>query len=383
MKILVYRWKSYNYRDVTEGFAGMGGEVFYLEGEPASYDEDPVFFEGAVQRIREVKPDFLFTINYFGVLSDACEDCGVPYVAWTCDSCLISMSHRSITNSCNRLFFFDKGDMERVRLYGAPFLRHLPLGTDPVRSSEMLKGTPADRLSEVAFIGSLYEKNTYDELEGQMDDYLKGYLDAAIEAQLAVSGGNLFDVLLTPDILFRIGEIFTLEKTEGSFSDLALVFSSTVLGFKAASEMRIRALSALSARFDTVLYSNSPAEGLPIRRLPSVDYWTKAPEVFRRSAVNLNFTIPNIRTGLPLRIYDVLAARGFLMTDYRAELAEQFEIGKELVCYESIPELEEKCAYYLKHEEERKKIAENGYERVNKDHRIGKRLEVLLRELSI
>jgi spore maturation protein CgeB len=216
-----------------------------------------------------------------------------------------------------------------------------------------------------------------------MDDYLKGYLDAAIEAQLAVSGGNLFDVLLTPDILLRIGEIFTLEKTEGSFSDLALVFSSTVLGFKAASEMRIRALSALSARFDTVLYSNSPAEGLPIRRLPSVDYWTKAPEVFRRSAVNLNFTIPNIRTGLPLRIYDVLAARGFLMTDYRAELAEQFEIGKELVCFESIPELEEKCAYYLKHEEERKKIAEKGYERVNKDHRIGKRLEVLLRELSI
>ena len=382
MKILVYQWASYNYRDVIEGFRAMGHEVCFLPGKPSSYDEDASFFEETRKELRRIEAAFLFSINYFGVLSDACEAEGVPYVCWTCDSALLSMHHKSIRNSVNRLFFFDRGDMERIRLQGPVFVRHLPLCADPKRTAALLGTGCGGWLSEIAFVGSLYEKNTYDELEPKMDDYLRGYLDAAIEAQLSVSGGNLFDRLLTPDILARIGERFDLRKSRGSDADLSLIFSSTVLGFKAASEMRIRCLSALSARHDLILYSNSVPADSGIRRKPSADYWTKAPEIYAKTKINLNFTIPNILTGLPLRIYDVLSAGGFLLTDYRSELTEEFQVGEELECFESVEELEAKCAYYLSHEEERKRIAENGRKRVCREHTIEKRLEKLLAELA-
>ena len=96
---------------------------------------------------------------------------------------------------------------------------------------------------------------------------------------------------------------------------------------------------------------------LRVKNCGSVDYWSEMPKVFRYSKINLNFTIPNIKSGLPLRIFDVLGAGGFLLTNYQAELPDHFEIGKDLACFESEAELVEKCSYYLAHEEERQPVS--------------------------
>lgn len=105
------------------------------------------------------------------------------------------------------------------------------------------------------------------------------------------------------------------------------------------------------------------------------------PKVFYGSRINLNFTIPNIKTGIPLRVWDVLGAGGFLMTNYQPELELFFELDKDLVVFESRQELVRKTDYYLQHEEERKKIAQNGYEKVRQSHsyrqRMGQMFEIL------
>ena len=115
-----------------------------------------------------------------------------------------------------------------------------------------------------------------------------------------------------------------------------------------------------------------------------VDYWRKMPEVFAKSRINLNFTIPNIKTGLPLRIFDVLGAGGFLLTNFQPELPQYFENGKDLVWFTNQSELVEKAGYYLDHEEERKQIARNGQEKVRRFHtylqRIGGMLDLIEKE---
>ena len=104
MKILIYRWKAYNYIDVIETFKRLGHTVEELAYHLDNYDEDEVFFELLRKRLCAGGYDFVFTMNYFGVVSDACESCGVRYVSWTCDNPLISMYHESIYNSCNYIF---------------------------------------------------------------------------------------------------------------------------------------------------------------------------------------------------------------------------------------------------------------------------------------
>lgn len=46
------------------------------------------------------------------------------------------------------------------------------------------------------------------------------------------------------------------------------------------------------------------------------------------------------------------------------ELTDYFTIGVDLEAYSSMDELVDKCAYYLAHDEERKQIAKNGYDKL-------------------
>lgn len=153
---------------------------------------------------------------------------------------------------------------------------------------------------DVAFVGSLYERNSYDKIKSRLPEYLRGYFDAVMEAQLNISGANIVEPMLTTNILEQLQEYFQLEKSEGSFSDLGLIFQTTVLGFKIAEIERRRALIELSKHYKVNVYSNSDVSDLlRIQYCGSVDYWSEMPKVFRMSKINLNFTIPNIKSGIP------------------------------------------------------------------------------------
>ena len=106
------------------------------------------------------------------------------------------------------------------------------------------------------------------------------------------------------------------------------------------------------------------------------------PKAFKLSRINLNISLKAIQTGIPLRVFDVLACRGFLLTNYQEEIALNFEDGVELVMYSDVADLVAKAEYYLKHEDERLAIADNGYEKVKKVFTFDRQMEKILNELN-
>lgn len=392
MHILMYRWKAYNYRDIEQTFLLLGHTVDNIEQELGSYDVSPEFERVIEEKIRGTHYDMVFTVNYFPLISNVCERTGVKYVSWTCDNPLISMYHESVFHACNYIFTFDKTNYLEFRGMGVKHIWYLPLAVDTERMDALL-GAPekperrnATQDSEmrkyrgdVAFVGSLYERNSYDKIKNRLPEYLRGYFDAVMEAQLNISGANIVEPMLTTNILEQLQEYFQLEKSEGSFSDLGLIFQTTVLGFKIAEIERRRALIELSKHYKVNVYSNSDVSDLlRIQYCGSVDYWSEMPKVFRMSKINLNFTIPNIKSGIPLRIWDVLGCEGFLLTNYQAEIPYYFKEGEDLVCFDGLEDLCEKVGYYLEHEEERKRIAWNGYRKVREKHSYIERIRTIL-----
>lgn len=392
MHILMYRWKAYNYRDIEQTFLLLGHTVDNIEQELGSYDVSPEFERVIEEKIRGTHYDMVFTVNYFPLISNVCERTGVKYVSWTCDNPLISMYHESVFHACNYIFTFDKTNYLEFRGMGVKHIWYLPLAVDTERMDALL-GAPekperrnATQDSEmrkyrgdVAFVGSLYERNSYDKIKNRLPEYLRGYFDAVMEAQLNISGANIVEPMLTTNILEQLQEYFQLEKSEGSFSDLGLIFQTTVLGFKIAEIERRRALIELSKHYRVNVYSNSDVSDLlRIQYCGSVDYWSEMPKVFRMSKINLNFTIPNIKSGIPLRIWDVLGCGGFLLTNYQAEIPYYFKEGEDLVCFDGLEDLCEKVGYYLEHEEERKRIAWNGYHKVREKHSYIERIRTIL-----
>lgn len=392
MHILMYRWKAYNYRDIEQTFLLLGHTVDNIEQELGSYDVSPEFERVIEEKIRGTHYDMVFTVNYFPLISNVCERTGVKYVSWTCDNPLISMYHESVFHDCNYIFTFDKTNYLEFRGMGVKHIWYLPLAVDTERMDALL-GAPekAGRRKaaqdpemqkyrgDVAFVGSLYERNSYDKIKNRLPEYLRGYFDAVMEAQLNISGANIVEPMLTTNILEQLQEYFQLEKSEGSFSDLGLIFQTTVLGFKIAEIERRRALIELSKHYRVNVYSNSDVSDLlRIQYCGSVDYWSEMPKVFRMSKINLNFTIPNIKSGIPLRIWDVLGCGGFLLTNYQAEIPYYFKEGEDLVCFDGLEDLCEKVGYYLEHEEERKRIAWNGYRKVREKHSYIERIRTIL-----
>lgn len=383
-RILIYKWRAYNYLDVYQTFQTMGFDADIVEQHLPSYDEDDAFARRLTNLLQEKSYDFVFTINYFGVVSDTCEQSGIPYVSWSCDSPLISMYHESVFNKCNYIFLFDKSSVLFFQALGVEHIWHLPLAVDTERIDHILSNAKDLKLyqNKISFVGSLYERNSYDSLVPTFPPYLQGYLDCAMEAQMNISGGNLLEPLLTDDICIQLQRHYRLEKSARSFSDLRLIFSTTVLGFKVAKEQRCSSLLELVKKYPVSIYTNSNTHNLvKVDYRGSVDYWTQMPKVFYGSDINLNFTIPNIKSGIPLRVWDVLGAGGFLMTNYQPELELYFEPDRDLVVFESRQELVKKAGYYLEHADLRKEIAARGYEKVKRHHsyrqRMGQMMEIL------
>lgn len=93
-------------------------------------------------------------------------------------------------------------------------------------------------------------------------------------------------------------------------------------------------------------------------------------ELFNRSKVNLNLSNSSTSTHSQIkgRVFEVTGCRSLLLTDMADDLEQYFEIGKELVAYDSLEELIEKARFYAEHDEERERIAAAAYDRVMREH---------------
>lgn len=84
------------------------------------------------------------------------------------------------------------------------------------------------------------------------------------------------------------------------------------------------------------------------------------------SKININVSTAG---GASDRVFKVMAAGGFLLTDTFVGLEDLFVDGKHLVVYSGKKDLEEKIDFYLNNEEEAKRIALAGFEEVQKFNR--------------
>lgn len=147
------------------------------------------------------------------------------------------------------------------------------------------------------------------------------------------------------------------------------ILIAAVLEKKVTVEERRMLLTEIT-KYDFRLYTGSDTGKLPklhAHNCGRVDYHTQMPLVFAGSRINLNISLRSIHSGIPLRVLDIMACGGFVLSNWQPEIAEYFEEGVEIVTFCSMEECMDKVHYYLSHEEERRQIAAAGRRRVQKD----------------
>jgi spore maturation protein CgeB len=79
-----------------------------------------------------------------------------------------------------------------------------------------------------------------------------------------------------------------------------------------------------------------------------------------------------------MRLYEATGVGAMLVTDRKDNLGELFEVGREVVSYESPDEAIELINYYGEHAEEAAAIAQAGQQRTLRDHTYARRMEELV-----
>lgn len=381
MKIFMYRYGSLCEPDVIDAFRRIGLEVDEETAEIYNKNLTPSQCAAIVApRLTSNNYSFVFTINFFPWLSDICQITGLIYISLIVDSPVLELYSNALSNNVNRVFLFDRLLYNEFCRYNNGHIFHIPLATNLIRSNKVISSASEDKSSQyksdISFIGSTYqEKCPFN--NAVLSDYDKGFVDGIINSQIWVYGYNFIENILTDETAERLLSCIPshYEFPPGSRADVKALVAQYYLSVKVAEQERLKLLGMLSDSFQVNIYTGSDTSSMPhIHNCGFARSLDEMPLIFNCSKINLNITAKSIRSGLPLRIFDVLGAGGFLITNYQSELPEIFTIGKDLVAYESPEHLKELCTYYLRHEDERLEIAHNGYETIAKYHTYDIRL---------
>lgn len=387
MHILYYDWDEFNGEDCRDAMTRLGHQVDKIKVTMNGYDLTPEIERAFVEKlgIREgqkaadgsigtCKYDMIFSFDFFPNISEICQKYGIPYVSWVFDCPHYTLDSHVTGNSMNRIYLFDKSLYAQMKSKSiANSFRYSPLAVNAERLSKLCQDMDAETggrivyQHDVCFLGSLYdnEYNFYDQVK-YLPPYLKGYVDAVITAQERVYGADFFtmDSIFSDDHVRQLREFIKFEET-GKYEINYDNVIRDILRKKVTVNERHHILEQMGRHFDTVLYTHPGTKGVPgVSNMGRADYTNKMPMVFRRSKINLNITLRSILSGVPLRVMDILAAGGFLITNYQEEIAEYFVDGQDLVIAYTPEDMLDKTAYYLVHEDERKEIALNGQRKV-------------------
>ena len=384
MKIVFAEWGGFGSEDVKAAFVAEGHELirFLFPAQYGRHNRDAETENRLSALFRQEVPDVMFSLNYFPVISRVCQQEKIRYISWTYDCPCFLLYSATIINSCNVAYVFDKQLYLDFHCAGIETVRYLPLAADTERLDRITIKRSGEQSFQydLSFLGSLYiEKyDYYSKIAPKLSDYAKGYLDALMDAQMKIHGYDLVQGALSP-VLDEMYKICPVDPEPDGVEPREYFYEQYVVNRRITALERIDLLEACARYCPLDLFTHTKELSMPgITNHGSVDFYTGMPLVFKQSRINLNISLRGIKSGIPLRAYDIMGAGGFLLSNFQADFLDDFVPGEDFVYYESKEDLLQKVAYYLGHEEERKAIAKNGHDKVAAGHTYRHRVREML-----
>lgn len=386
MKILIVNMGSYIHVDMMVTAIKLYGEgavdeLYYrFKGKDIFHNDK---FENMFRRQMDKAPyNCVMSTNFYPVIARLCHERAIPYIAWSYDTPMNLLPCDEMKYETNSIFLFDRLEVQKYRNLGYDRFYHLPLAVNTDRydrftSSKEYKG-------EIAFMGKLYRSKIPFIKEGLSQELIE-YIDKLIKLQRQTFGKFIVDDLISQPIIDEFNRQY-----EAAGMDLQIIKEQ--LSYNIAEHVtyldRVILLEMLARRYDTHLYTYDIGETerqilKNVKIHGPLDYHTTMASMFKSVKINLNGSMRAAKSAIPMRALDIIGCRGFLLSAKQPELEESFESGKEVVLYGSEEEAVELAGYYLKHDDERQRIANAGYERSKKDFRYEDRFRKMFETAGI
>lgn len=382
MRILFYQWGTFNEPVIEKTLRDLGHFVRAAKAEDVQRESTEETIAAIVKEAGEYHADILFSVDYFQTLAMSAAKQRILYYSWLFHLPQWSLFSNQAQLPFNRIISFDMEQVQELKQNNVNSVQYLSLPADKeLLNRAMSEATPElmQRFSaDVSFVGTLYESanNVFNKISEQAkkSDTYQDILQLIKDKRFSYGKDVLYRGVTDDMVNFLVKETEP-DYEHYYFAKKEEIVIQSVLARKITVEERKMMARMLARKFNFKLFTISNTDRFPeINNCGPVDFAKQAPLVYHNSKVNVYVTPRAIRSGIPLRVLEIMACQGFALVNYQEEIAKEFEDGKELVMYRSLDELVEKTEYYLNHEEERRAIARAGYEKVLREYNYAEKL---------
>jgi spore maturation protein CgeB len=380
--------------DLADGLRGHGHAVFTLDTSRLSVEE-------LTLTVRVTQPVLVAAVNHTEGLAEFCEAEGVPLLCWEVDPALQRLANVTSPPLHARIFTYRRGHVADFERAGFPAVTFLPLATNPAR--RMPPALTAEEIPRfavpVAFVGA----SLVDRIASLRADFARAFVAFAGEGGgVAVADGALrilddvlarqradLDHYMIPTLLDQLAPgLREHGKRPGAYD------AEQIAGELAAGEKRLALIGALARGLAEGDAADSEQPQVHVWGDPGwraaaanvnvrgvAGHFVELNKIYGSARINLDIGRLYQMDVVTMRVFDVLACGGFLLTERSPELSELFEPGHDLEVFTGAEELIDKTRHYLAHPELAARIAAQGRATVLSRHTVDLRLELMLAAL--
>ncbi len=330
---------------------------------------------------RSFQPDFGFFIANLALPTAVMEELQIPFASWFADNPFRVVDER-LPRELATIFCWDRSYLGELKSMGIERTHWLPLAANPER---MTPGPEIpERVAPLSFCADCGDDELFGDRAFAQVPGLKEAIGFVVEVQTRHPARTA--VAIARQHAARSPAHRLLDQAIGADPSLAREIEICVQA-SAGPLYRRRVLLELAAGGVPLDVYGPPGwvrqlGGLPRVRLgPWLENGEELAQLYRSSTVNLNLTIPQLRTAVPMRVFDVLAAGGAVLSDWRADLDRLFEPGVEVQVARSVPEMVDLAAWLLRHPRAARQSARAGRKRVLAEHTFRHRMQQLVRHM--
>ena len=374
-------------KDIYLSAEGSGFKMEYgridTSRSPEGHTLEHLDILDTARKIVMFQPEFVLTVNgggldNNGLFSSFCAAMEIPLVLWYVDEpFLIPEWGKKFIPEATIGCTFDRFYEKRLKKWGMYQVFTLPLGTNPERLLGALPSIQKERSFEhaISFVGSLeYEKIQYllknifqhwRSMPSKMVDVLERSIEIYRKRNPVDAEAVLHECAETMGVDYSF--------PNGIVKQMVLSFLDREASFRQRQEiiegLKLSSISVFGEPFWKKIIGKPYYKG-------RINYYSsEIGKLYRNSQINLNISKYQLKTTVNQRVFDCPLCDGFLITDFKEEIEDYFEIDKSMVVYYDPEDLQRKIQYYLSHEKEAKKVVERGKETVLERHTYQHRLE--------
>jgi len=363
--------------DVADCFeqAGLGVYTWDTERQSAA---------SLRQTAEVIAPELVFAVNYTQGLAEACAELALPLIVWEIDPATDGLRPVGCPTDHVHIHTYRQSNVARFEAAGFRRVSYTPLAANTERRTPAPEGTQTG--PPVCFVGA------------SMVDQAMRFRTAFFDAWQAVhtndktaksKGMKVLNAILTaqrarpreyviPGLMRRHMADF-MAAVEGTIPHDPVALVAEI----AAAERRLTIASRLGNE-DLHVWGDpgwrmAVAHGVVHRGYAGHRH--QLTTIYQQGQIHIDINRLYQLDIVPMRVFDILACRGFLIAEYSPALAALFDLGIEVESWSTVDELIDKVRYYKDHPHAARRIALKGHQAVCQRHTIAGRIADMLRAL--